>query len=302
MVSVLFSYKYNMLRFKQFLKEFAELPIIYAQKTANVKTDNGVKQVPYSELVKLNAISREKRNQNNTYIDDHRYKDDEGRLWLDVKHKDFDTIALAVLTGMYDTKRIKKDPATMTQDEFDSIIMDPVVNSKVNQIWTFLSDYMSKGTVTVYRGITLDNIIFDLVEKDPRIMRNINFILPYIDNTTKEFNSFSTSVFTAAGFAGALSYKSPLDAFRMDRNADRYNKDSMQIANRYFIDNLQDNTPQYAKLLISAEATPNNISFAFTAYILARHGGIKHSELNINNVSELKNPKIIYSNLSKFIK
>lgn len=246
-----------MLRFKQFLKEFAELPIIYAQKTANVKTDNGVKQVPYSELVKLNAISREKRNQNITYLDDHRYNDDDGRLWLDVKHKDFDTIALAVLTGMYDTKRIKKNPATMTQDEFDSILMDPVVNSKVNQVWTFLSDYMSKGTVTVYRGINLDNIIFELLEKDPRIMRNINFILPYIDNTTKEFNSFSVRPTISSRFAKAgKSY-----------------------------------------VIIQADVDNNDVRWAFTAYIMGRHGGIGEHELNINNNKRLKNLKVYDYNI-----
>lgn len=265
--------------------------------------------IPYEQRYKFrNKVQQTLASRQSTYHDDGRFKDSEGIKWLYTKNADEYTLKCAIIEGYLDTNRSKVrqiyDLYSNATSKFDLdriIKKDPDLQKLVNTIISFLDQFKNK-TVTVYRGFMFDKKDFDIIKGMTAKDILSNKLLRKFSNTTKEFNSFSTSVFTAAGFAGALSYKSPLDAFRMDRNADRYNKDSMQIANRYFIDNLQDNTPQYAKLLISAEATPNNISFAFTAYILARHGGIKHSELNINNVSELKNPKIIYSNLSKFIK
>lgn len=268
-----------------------------------------LKTIPYEQRYKFrNKVQQTLASRQSTYHDDGRFKDSEGIKWLYTKNADEYTLKCAIIEGYLDTNRSKVrqiydlyNNAT-TKFDLDRIIKkDPDLQKLVNIIISFLDQFKNK-TVTVYRGFMFDKKDFETIKGMTAKDILSNKLLLKFSNTTKEFNSFSTSVFTAAGFAGALSYKSPLDAFRMDRNADRYNKDSMQIANRYFIDNLQDNTPQYAKLLISAEATPNNISFAFTAYILARHGGIKHSELNINNVSELKNPKVIYSNLSKFIK
>lgn len=243
-----------------------------------------------------------------TYHDDKRYNDSEGIKWLYTKNADNYTLKCAIIEGYLDTKRSKISEIyqlyeqASTNEDLDNILaLDDTLCTLATDILKFLNQFKRK-TVTVYRGFMFDKK--DLQQLSGMTAKDIlsSKVLAKFSNTTKEFNSFSTSVFTAAGFAGSLSYNSPLDAYKTAMSADRFDKQAMHTANRQLINDLKDTTPRYAKLLISAEAEPNNISFAFTAYILARHGGLKHNELNINNVSELKNVKVIYSNLSKFIK
>jgi hypothetical protein len=45
--------------------------------------------------------------------------------------------------------------------------------------------------------------------------------------------------------------------------------------------------------MIAAEVEPNDINFAFTAYLMGRHGGMEEYELNINNLKQLKNIRIV---------
>ena len=45
--------------------------------------------------------------------------------------------------------------------------------------------------------------------------------------------------------------------------------------------------------MIAAEVEPNDINFAFTAYLMGRHGGMEEYELNINNLRQLKNIRIV---------
>src|SRR5574344_455447 len=139
-----------MRRFEELLSEMHKLPKLVTNKFGN--------------YIDMNATARQRRAGNITYQDDKRYKDHEGALWLNVKHKDFYTIAAAVLTGMYDTDRLKQ----YDDDETD---IDEIVSSKenidaylennkraktlVNNTWNFLKQHMSKGIVTVYRGLEI---------------------------------------------------------------------------------------------------------------------------------------------------
>ena len=151
----------------------------------------------FGQYFDMNAKAREKHANNITYQDDKRYNDHEGALWLNVKNKDYHTIAAAVVTGMIDTHRIrldriKVDKILSSTDELDNFIdNDPNVSKLVSSVWNFLKRYMSKGTVKVYRGIELTSALRDVVQNDPYIVYNPARLLQYVDNTTKEFNSFS---------------------------------------------------------------------------------------------------------------
>lgn len=232
---------------------------------ANIRNtdNNSVQQVPYSELTKLNAQAREERNAKNKHESDGRYEDANGSLWLDVKHKDFKTIALAILTGMYETNRIAQDPTDVSQEEFNELVKE---NSEIiNDIWNFLSQYMKKGTVTVYRGITLEKKILDLLANNKQLIYNPNLLLPYIDNTSKEYNSFSVDKNVSIGFTKVT----PED------------------------DEYWENNEEMPYIIMQAEVDNNDINWAFTAYLMGRHGGSVESELNINNIKTLKNVKVV---------
>lgn len=237
-----------MKRFKEFLTEMEKLP--------RLVTDE------FGEFVKMNAAARQRRAANITYIDDKRFNDHKGKLWLDVKHKDYYTIAAAVLTGMYDVGRIKEvniDEITASKEAIRTFLhSSQYAKALVTKVWNFLKQYMSKGTVTVYRGITLTNVLADLIKKDKFILYNPARILQYVDNTTKEFNSFSVNKSVSQSFA-----------------TDYHSED-----NRSYI-------------LFSAEVDNNDVNWTFTAYLMGRHGGVGESELNINNLKRLKNVKVI---------
>ena len=221
----------------------------------------------FGQYFDMNAKAREKRANNITYQDDQRYNDHEGSLWLNVKKKDYHTIAAAVVTGMIDTHRIKLDRIKVDKimsstDELDAFIKnDPYVSNLVSNVWNFLKRYMSKGTVKVYRGIELTSALRNAVQNDPYIVYNPERLLQYVDNTTKEFNSFSIDPDISINFAQHSRY-----------NGQGY-------------------------MLFSAEVDNNDVNWAFTAYLDGRHGGVGESELNINNLKRLKNVKLVSYNI-----
>lgn len=242
--------------YKEFLTEFTKFPKVFADK--------------YGQFAVQAAKNREARTKAQTkYEDDKRYNDHEGRLWLNVKQKDKTTIYTAVLTGMIDSNRYG-----MKQIQIDSLndlvtLKDvferfPQARALAESVWDFLSFYMGKGTVHVYRGLDLSSKIYYLLAMDRRILYNPERLLQYVDNTTKEFNSFSTNKFISKSFA--------------------------------------DNYESTASLVYSADVDNNDINWAFTAYLFGRHGGIGEQELNINNLKKLKNIKIEAINIDKAVK
>ena len=242
-----------MKRFKELLLEMEQLPSFLTQK--------------FGKYIDMNAKARERRAGNILYQDDKRYNDHEGALWLNVKNKDYHTIAAAVLTGMYDTHkanvdRVDIDKITSSTAALDQYLEEEdYVRNKVDKVWNFLKRYMSKGTVKVYRGIELTSSLRSIVQKDPYILYNPARLLQYVDNTTKEFNSFSIDPEISRGFIQ-----------HNRRNGQGY-------------------------VLFSAEVDNNDVNWAFTAYLDGRHGGIGESELNINNLKRLKNVKLISYNI-----
>jgi len=237
-----------MKRFKELLLEMKHLPYFITNE--------------FGRYIDMNTQARKNRANNITYQDDKRYSDHEGVLWLDVKHKDYYTIAAAALTGMADTKRIDSeniDAITSSRQNIDTFLKNNEnIRVSINEIWNFLKQYMSKGTITVYRGIDIPESIDKLVKSDPYAVYNPARILQYVDNTTKEFTSFSVSKKIAEYFA------------TLDQKRNRTNY-----------------------VLFSAEVDNNDINWAFTAYLDGRHGGIEEYELNVNNLKHLKNVKLL---------
>lgn len=237
-----------MKKFKELLLEMNQLPSFLTNK--------------FGKYFDMNAKARERRANNITYQDDKRYNDHEGALWLNVKNKDYYTIAAAVLTGMIDTDRLKQyddeetdiDDIVSSKENIDAYLENNKrAKTLVNNTWNFLKQYTSKGTVTVYRGLEITKELIHLLQVDPYVLYNPERIIQYVDNTTKEFNSFSVSKSIAIGFATSC----------------------------------QD------YIIFSAEVDNNDINWAFTAYLVGRHGGIGEQELNVNNLKRLKNIQLV---------
>lgn len=244
-----------MKRFKELLLEINQLPSFLTNK--------------FVQYFDMNAKARERRTNNILYQDDKRYNDHEGRLWLNVKQKDKTTIYTAVLTGMIDTNKdgmqqIKIDSLRDLATLKDVFARFPKARALAEDVWNFLSQYMSKGTVRVYRGLELSSKIYYFLAMDRRILYSPERILQYIDNTTKEFNSFSVDKSISNIFA--------------------------------------DNHESTASLVYSADVDNNDINWAFTAYLFGRHGSTGELELNVNNLKKLKNIKIETLNISKAVK
>lgn len=250
--------------FSNYLNEMSELPALTKNK--------------YGKYADMTKVNREKRKFD--YITSH-YNDKDGSLWLNVKQKDYYTIASAVLSGMIDVNAITditlKDLAT-AEDVDNYLKKNREARDLVQCEWDFLRKHMKKGYTTVYRGLALS--IFDIINayhKDKKILYNPERLIPLMDNTTKEFTSFSTAKHIAMDFAHVPANSGHIEDDEDDET------------------NLSVNTSFY--IVMSAEVENNDVNWAFTAYLVGRHRTIAEEELNINNMKHLKNVKVVMSNL-----
>ena len=256
----------DLLKNNNYLVELTALPKIYDDK--------------YGSYAKMTKPGRDIRNLKNTYIDDEHYNDHEGKLWLDVKQKDHTTLTLAALSGLLDSGRINKYndglkycPAGKTMKDifnldairsktvlFALLYFFPSLKEVLNKICGFLEDKMSKKHLRVYRGLILNSRkLAQLYKKDKFIFQSPIKLVQYLDNTTKEFNSFSVDEKVARDFAADYS--------------------------NYII--------------FSGEIDNNDVNWAFSAYLMGRHGSIAEAELNLNNLKRLKNIRIDGFNITE---
>ena len=247
-----------------YLNEMSELPALTQKK--------------YGKYADLAKQGREKRKVD--YTSTH-YNDKDGSLWLNVKQKDYYTIALAVLSGMIDVNAINditlKDLES-NEDVANYLKKNREANDLVQCEWNFLKKYMSKGYTTVYRGLTLSlTDIISAYKKDKKIFYNPERIIPMLDNTTKEFNSFSVSKHIALDFAHVPTNSGNIEG---DDDDDETNLD---VNNQFYV-------------VMSAEVENNDVNWAFTAYLVGRHRSVAEDELNINNLKTLKNVKVLTYN------
>ncbi len=236
----------------------------------------------YSKYIKLNADARNKRASNVSFIEQSVYNDEDGAIWLNVKNKDFYTIAAAIITGLVDSNRLD-----ITQDKLLSIFesktalleflkQNDEAAFNVKHIYDFLQQFMSKGLITVYRGLVIDdNELSNFIQKDPRIKYNPARILQYIDNRSKEFTSFTVSYDVAYDYAHPETYEQDEETGEL----------------------VDVDTSDVKFIVFSAKVDNNDVNWAFSAYLAARHGGTHDMELNVNNLKQLKNVKLLDYNL-----
>lgn len=226
-------------------------------------------------MQKMTKKGREKRNAKNTYKDDERYNDHEGTLWLDVKQKDRFTLSLAIISGLIDSGKIDcfndgienypggdelymEDIFNLDDIEDGAQLLDelyyfPSLNEFIDEVCGFLEDNMGKKHLRVYRGLELDSYkLAQIYKKDKYVFQSPIRLVQYLDNTTKEFNSFSVNGEIALNFTDG---------------ADNY-------------------------VVFSGEIDNNDVNWAFSAYLMGRHGTIAEAELNLNNLKHLKNIRI----------
>lgn len=142
------------------------------------------------------------------------------------------------------------------------------IMSLVNDIVNFLQNTAETKFVTVYRGISIDhNKLLEWYKHDKLIKTNPLRILKYIDNTAKEFNSYSTDISIAEKFA-------------------KHSQDG-----KFYDDDLS-KTPTHDYIIISGKAAKHNINFAFSAYLAGKSFSTDEQELCINSYEPLTDIKV----------
>lgn len=211
-------------------------------------------------LKQVSHNSQRKLKHKEEYVDDQRYNDYQGAKWLNVRSKDNRTLISAFLDGLSDIdyKGYKGPRYADIKTEEDLLKAYKANKTLIDYTLNFLHKHMH-GYTTVYRGFQFDDDQYTELKKKYGDKFE-HQLLKGLSNKGKRFNSFSVSPFISRDFSG------------VDEN---YYKN------------------KFHNILIAAEAEPNDISFAFTAYLLGRHKLPWEYELNINNLKDLKNLRIV---------
>lgn len=139
----------------------------------------------------------------------------------------------------------------------------------INNIVTFLQNAAEQKFVTVYRGISINHDqLLTWYKHDKLIKSNPLKVLQYVDNTAKEFNSYSTNLSVAEDFA------------KHTQNGRFYEEDLS-------------NTPTHDYIIISGKAAKHNINFAFSAYLAGKSLSTAEQELSINGYSPLTDLRVV---------
>lgn len=142
------------------------------------------------------------------------------------------------------------------------------IKQLIDNIVEFLQNAAETKFVTVYRGISINhNKLLEWYKHDKLIKTNPLRILKYIDNTTKEFNSYSIDISIAEEFA-------------------KHTQDGV------FYDNDLSKTPTHDYIIISGKAAKHNINFAFSAYLAGKSLSTAEQELCINSYEPLTDIKV----------
>ena len=138
----------------------------------------------------------------------------------------------------------------------------------IDSIIDFLQNAAEAKFVTVYRGISINhNKLLEWYKQDRLIKTNPSRVLKYVDNTAKEFNSYSTDISVAEEFA-------------------KHTQDGV-----FYNDDLS-KTPTHDYIIISGKAAKHNINFAFSAYLAGKTLSTNEQELCINSHEPLIDIKV----------
>ena len=187
------------------------------------------------------------------YKDDRRFNDYQGEKWLDVRSKDKKTLIAAILDGMSDVRYHYKGKLYKDIKNEDDLMASYEANKAVVDPILNFLGKYMRRHTTVYRGFSFDHDDY-LKMKSKHGIKFEHQLLKVLSNRGKKFNSFSVSPFVSKSFAEGSGNKA---------------------------------------IVIAADVEPNDIAFAFTAYLLGRHGSPGELELNINNLKDLHNLRII---------
>lgn len=212
----------------------------------------------------IDNVNAHKKDTEYSYIEDNTYSDREGEKWMHNKKRDNATLISAALDGIID-KGIKVNPEKfkkyreyyndiMTIDELYA--MAGKFPKQIRDILEFLNKY-KKGYVKVFRGLSIKKDIYDAWRSTSERTEDL---MKYVDNMSKEYNSYSTSVDVAYTFATAWG------------NVKKKNTHIPAIVYGY--------------------AEPNDIYWAFSAYLIGKHGTTVENELNIRPLKRLKDMRI----------
>ena len=222
----------------------------------------------------VDAYNKSGRENLITYTDDERYNDHEGKRWLNTKKADEKTLWLAYIDGVLDTMSSSNknyESLLAAYKEGDIETAKKYIDAENAELTINFLLKHRRGKVTVYRGVIAKR---EELPKNYVTTKDKEKIFKLLGNTTKRFNSFSVDPEVCKHFLKA-------------------NCGGLFGIMMLF---MRDNVP----VLIGAEAEPNDINFAFTAYLGGRHKNYNYeSELNISNLRALKNPRIIYFDWGK---
>lgn len=216
---------------------------------------------------------------NASFKDPEYYNDREGIIWTYINKRDELTLKLAFLDGSSDTtsnEKMKEEyNAISTEEELDAYIKKYHLESDYQRGYYFIKKYLNAAEQTKYtgRGIKVYRGLRISLDDWKKIMdnnppRNAQELISRIDNTTKQFNSFSVDQSISMSFARGEMFS---------KNEENSNNNVVSI-------------------VFSGYAEPNDINYAFSMYLYGRHH-FSESELNLNNRKKLKDLKIeLYRN------
>lgn len=214
-----------------------------------------------SKNYNLTKKSAEKRNVN--YTNKNFYGDDDGRKWIYVKKHDDITLKAAILDGLMDAEiyksklpdKYKINWKPFFTNSYDSIESEEQINEYLEPFKDLVNQILNFLHKYMHGQTTVYRGLYIDRNQYRELSQNMKFrhqLIDFFDNTSKDYNSFTVDYNIAKHYAGE-------------------NKSSIVIA---------------------GEAEPNDILFAFTAYLMAKHHSIEEYELNINNVKKLKNLRL----------
>ena len=155
----------------------------------------------------IDNMNAHKKDTEYSYVEDDTYTDRDGAKWMNNKKRDNATLISAALDGIID-KGMENDPEKfkkfrdyyndiMTVDELYA--MAGKFPKQIRDILEFLNKF-KKGYVKVYRGISLKKDIYDAWRATSERPEDL---LKYLDNMSKEYNSYTTSPDVAYTFDAA---------------------------------------------------------------------------------------------------
>ena len=124
-------------------------------------------------------------------------------------------------------------------------------------------------------------------DKEWLVNEILNYLHQYMKGTTTVYRGFN------------LSETEKPESFNINSPSTRkWLLDILSNTNKEFNSfstdiNVSYNFMGYNGIIIAADVEPNDIMFAFTAYLMGRHGGDTEKELNISNMKALRNVHIM---------